>query len=62
MLIITTAGGNLFALAAQYLGSAEQWLRIAQLNNLTDPMLTGVLTLKIPDPDPTYSGGGVASL
>jgi len=29
------------------------------LNNLSDPMLTGIVTLLIPDIDPN-SGGGVA--
>ncbi len=59
MRILTTAGGNLFRIAAEQLGDATQWLRIAQFNNLTDPMLTGLVTLEIPDPDPT-AGGGIA--
>jgi len=54
---ITVAGGNLFALAAQYLGDATQWIRIAQLNNLSDPLLSGVVTLRIPDADPNAAGG-----
>lgn len=61
MTTITTAGGDLFALAAEYLGDATQWIRIAQTNALSDPVLTGVVTLKIPDPDPGYQGGGVAA-
>ena len=60
MTTITVAGGNLFQIAAQYLGDATQWLRIAQANGLTDPMLFGVVTLVIPDPDPT-AGGGIAT-
>ena len=60
MTTITVAGGNLFQIAAQYLGDATQWLRVAQANGLTDPMLSGVVTLVIPDPDPT-AGGGIAT-
>lgn len=56
---ITIAGGNLFQLAAQKLDDATQWLRIAQLNGLIDPMLSGVLTLQIPPVDPS-AGGGIA--
>lgn len=57
MQTITVAVGNLFALAAKYLGDATQWIRIAQLNNLSDPMLSGVVTLRIPDADPNAVGG-----
>jgi hypothetical protein len=56
---ITVAGGNLFALAAQYLQDATQWIRIAQANDLSDPVLIGVQTLVIPPVDAT-AGGGVA--
>ncbi len=59
MRIITVAGGNLFQIAAAELGDATQWLRIAQLNGLSDPMLSGVTTLLIPDQDPS-AGGGIA--
>ena len=59
MQIITVAGGNLFQIAAAELGDATQWLRIAQLNGLSDPMLSGVTTLLIPDQDPS-AGGGIA--
>ncbi len=54
------AGGNLFALAAQYLQDATQWIRIAQANDLRDPVITGVQTLVIPPVDAT-AGGGVAA-
>ena len=54
---LTVAGGNLFAVAAAELGDATQWIRIAELNGLSDPMLTGLVTLKIPDIDPQASGG-----
>jgi len=59
MQTIQVAGGNLYRIAAQYLGDATQWVRIAQLNNLSDPMLSGVVTLQIPAVDPS-AGGGVA--
>ena len=58
--IITVAGGNLFALAAQYLNDATQWIRIARANNLSDPVLQGVNTLVIPPVDASQ-GGGIAT-
>ncbi len=60
MQTVTVAGGNLFQLAAQYLADATQWVRIAQLNGLSDPMLSGTVPLLIPDRDPN-AGGGVAN-
>jgi hypothetical protein len=57
MTTITVAGGNLFAIAAQQLGDATQWIRIAQLNNLNDPVLVGIVTLLIPPLDPAATGG-----
>ena len=59
MITITTAGGNLFRIAAEQLGDATQWVRIAQLNGLLDPQLMGLVTLEIPDFDPS-AGGGIA--
>jgi hypothetical protein len=56
---IKVAGGNLFALAAQYLQDATQWIRIAQANGLSDPVIQGVVTLIIPPADAT-AGGGIA--
>lgn len=60
MRTITVVGGNLFRIAAEQLGDATQWIRIAQLNGLSDPMLVGVVTLLIPDRDPS-AGGGIAA-
>lgn len=60
MRTITVAGGNLFRIAAEQLGDATQWIRIAQLNALSDPMLVGVTTLLIPDRD-ANAGGGIAA-
>lgn len=56
---IQVAGGNLFAIAAQYLGDAMQWNRIAALNGLTDPMLTGLTTLKLPPVNKSAGNGGI---
>jgi hypothetical protein len=57
MFTLTVAGGNLFQIAAQQLNDATQWIRIAQLNGISDPMLEGVTTLLIPDVDASASGG-----
>ncbi|HEY7579415.1 MAG TPA: hypothetical protein VH855_17615 [Acetobacteraceae bacterium] len=57
---ITVAGEDLFHVAAVQLGDATQWIRIAELNRISDPMLAGVTTLLIPDTDPS-AGGGVAA-
>lgn len=57
---ITVVGGNLFRIAGVELDDATQWIRIAQLNRISDPMLTGKLTLLIPDKNPN-AGGGVAA-
>jgi hypothetical protein len=54
------AGGNLFFLAAQYLQDATQWVRIAQANNLSDPVLQGLTTLVIPEVN-LAAGGGIAT-
>jgi len=56
---VTVVGGNLFALAAVYLKDATQWIRIARANGLSDPQLSGIVTLVIPAVDPT-AGGGIA--
>lgn len=50
----------MFRIAARYLGDATQWIRIAQINNLRDPILSGVVVLTIPDADPA-AGGGIAA-
>ena len=56
---ITVAGGNLFQIASAYLGNATQWSRIALLNGLVDPMLTGVVTLNLPPVDRAAGTDGV---
>ena len=59
MRTILQAGGTLFHVAAAELGDATQWLRIARLNGLSDPMLAGVVRLALPPRD-AAAGGGVA--
>lgn len=54
---VTVVGGNLYAIAAERLGDATQWIRIAQANDIADPMLQGVVTLVIPPIDPAAGGG-----
>jgi hypothetical protein len=60
MKLVTVAGGNLFRIAAEQLGDATQWIRIAQLNGLSDPTLSGLITLRIPNRD-LNAGGGIAA-
>jgi len=60
MRTVTVTGSNLFKVAADELNDATQWIRLAQLNNLLDPMLAGIVTLSVPDIDP-QAGGGIAS-
>ena len=57
MKTITVAGGDLFHVAAAELADATQWVRIAKANALSDPQLSGVVTLRIPDVDPNATGG-----
>ena len=57
MRTVVVAGGDLYHLALQYLGSAEQWNRIAQANGLLDPVIIGTVTLKIPSINPLAGGG-----
>jgi len=59
MKTITVVGNNLFRIAAVQLNDATQWIRIAELNNLSDPMLRGVVTLLVPSTD-RNAGGGIA--
>ncbi|QEL14792.1 hypothetical protein [Limnoglobus roseus] len=54
---VTVGGGNLFQIAMLELGDATQWNRIAELNRLIDPFITGIVTLQIPKLDPNAGGG-----
>ena len=66
MQTINIAGGNLFALALQYLGAADQWDRLALANlpklaptgGVPDPMITGLVALNFPSVN-ANAGGGV---
>ena len=57
---VTVMGGNLVDLALQYYGDAARWTVIAAANNLTDPAISGQITLFIPPAatTPANSGGG----
>ena len=57
MLTIYVADTTLFHVAAQQLGDATQWNRVAAFNGLTDPMVKGVCMLLIPPYDPSMTGG-----
>ncbi len=45
---IQVSGTTLFHIAAQKLGDATQWNRIAELNGLTDPWIGPLTTILIP--------------
>lgn len=53
---ITQSGGNLFAVAQKYYGDATKWATIALANNIVDPQLVGLNTLKIPANPPVTDG------
>ena len=59
MRTVTVAGGTLFRVALDWLGDATQWVLVAQLNGLGDPMLSGLTTLRLPAIDPNAGGGVV---
>lgn len=59
MRVVTVVGGDLFRVAADELGDATQWSRIAAANGLSDPRLAGVVQLRIPLRD-AQAGGGIA--
>ena len=48
---ITVSGTTLFHLAAEHLGDASQWWRIARQNGLVGPEVGDVVTLQLPDRD-----------
>lgn len=56
---IPTAGGTLFHLAAQHLGVAEHWTRIAAANGMDDPWLSDVRTVLVPRRDPYADRSGI---
>jgi hypothetical protein len=59
---LNVASANLFQLAAEYLGDATQWNRIAALNGFTDFLVSGLTApILIPPYDKNAGNGGVLS-
>jgi nucleoid-associated protein YgaU len=56
---ITVSSGNLFQIAAEFLNDATQWSRIAAINGLSDPVISGQITLTLPPPNPSGGNGGI---
>lgn len=54
---IVATGGTLFHLAARHLSSPLEWHRIAAVNRLSDPWLSGLVTLRLPAADPSNASG-----
>lgn len=57
---VTAADVSLYHVAARQLGDATQWWRIAQLNGIADPDLSGFATpvqLVLPTVDASLSSG-----
>ncbi len=54
---LTQVGGTLFGVAAQQYGDFTGWWLIAKANGLSDPWLSGVNVLTIPDWNPALTGG-----
>lgn len=55
---VTVSATTLFHVAAEELGDATQWTRIARMNGLFDPWIEGIVTLKIPTFDAAANGSG----
>lgn len=53
---LTTAGGNLFGIAAEVYGDATKWAGIADKNDISDPQLDGITTLQLPANVPDTGG------
>lgn len=54
---LTTGTDDLYHLAAAAYGDARSWTRIAQANQLTDPMISGISQLVIPPADAVPATG-----
>lgn len=57
---LKVAGGDLFTVAKDLYGDARKWTGLAEANGITDPVLTGVTELKVPEKVPD-SGGVLGS-
>lgn len=53
---VPTAGGNLFDRAAALYGDATKWTVLAKANGTTDPNISGVTTLNVPNNAPSTGG------
>jgi len=54
---ISVSSTTFFHVAATFLHDATQWNRVAALNGLTDPWLSGVAVLLLPEADASAGGG-----
>lgn len=45
---VTLSGGNLYQVASDQYGDSSKWTSIAAANGLTDPQLTGIQTIVVP--------------
>lgn len=57
---VQVSGGTLYQVAADQYGDPTQWETIAQANGMTDPVITGNVTLKIPPAPPGTKSQGPA--
>jgi nucleoid-associated protein YgaU len=55
--VIEIVSGNLFDIAAKYLGNAMQWVNIARANNLIDPVIKKPMRIKLPNYSAIFSDG-----
>jgi hypothetical protein len=46
---VTLSGGNLYQAASQQYGDSSRWTSLATANGLTDPQLSGIQTIVVPD-------------
>lgn len=60
--LVRVANTTLFHLAAEYLGDATLWYVIAAANNLTDPWVSGIAEISIPQRATVNSNGGILGL
>lgn len=61
-LIVRVSNTTLFSLAARHLGDALLWTRIAEINGLTDPWVSGFAEIKIPPVIQTSTPTGILGL
>ena len=57
MRTLSVSGTTLFHIAAAELGSALQWITVARMNQISDPMITSLTTLKIPSRSALFEDG-----